>query len=61
MNLFSLCRTPTNFAKQLCEYSLSFTYFSKPCQNDGNNNGACVEHEELERKKHTNGNGEYLS
>ncbi len=60
-SLCNLCRTFTNFAKQLCEYSLSFTCFSNPCQNDGDSDGACVEHEELEKKKHTNGNGEYSS
>ncbi len=60
-SLCSLCRTSTNYAKQLCEYSLSFTYFSNPCWNDGDSNGVCVEHKELERKKCTNGNGDYSS
>jgi len=40
---------------------LSFAYFSNPCRNDGNGNGVHVEHEELERKKHNDGNGDYLS
>jgi hypothetical protein len=57
-SLCSLCRTHTNFVKQLCEYSFSLTCFSNPCQNDGDGNGAHVEHEELERKKHNDGNGD---
>ncbi len=41
-SLCNLCKAPTNFVKQLCEYSLSLTCFSNPCQNDGD--GACAEH-----------------
>jgi hypothetical protein len=45
-----------NFAQQL---GLSFTYFSNPCQNDGNGDGVQAEHEESKRKKCNDGNGDY--
>jgi hypothetical protein len=60
-SLCSMCKTPINFAKQLCEYSFSLTFFSNPCQNDGDGNYIHVEHKELERKKCNDGNGDYLS
>jgi hypothetical protein len=60
-SLCNLCKGPTNFVKQFCEYSFSLTCFSNPCRNDGDGNGAHVKHDEPKRKKHSNGNVDYSS
>ncbi len=43
--LCSFFKTPTNFAKQLCEYSFSLTCFSNLLRNDGDGDDARFEHE----------------